>query len=99
MTKFQPHKKDDMKIIIESLSMDLLRVALGLHRGSYNMAKRFQEEALKREDELQDFELPPQLKKLLARSRPVLESANQNNAEDILMYSVLFQNFARKYFS
>ncbi|OGE20006.1 hypothetical protein A3A14_00145 [Candidatus Daviesbacteria bacterium RIFCSPLOWO2_01_FULL_43_38] len=87
------------KIIIESLAMDLLRVALGLHRGSFNMAKRFQEEAIKRETELEKFPLSPTLKKLIKNSKPVLESANVENAEDLLMYSILFQNHARKYFS
>lgn len=87
-----------MKIIIESLSMDLLRVALGLHRGSFGMAERFKVEALKRENELKSHDLQPYLKKLVDKSRSVLESADQDRAEDILMYSILFQNFARKYF-
>ncbi len=88
----------NQKIIIESLAMDLLRVALGLHRGSFNMAKRFQEEALKREDELEGLPLSPNLKNLIDKSKPALETANQENSEDLLMYSVLFQNYARKYF-
>ncbi|KKR50041.1 MAG: hypothetical protein UT87_C0021G0001, partial [Candidatus Levybacteria bacterium GW2011_GWC1_40_19] len=36
------------KIAIESLSMDLLRVALGYHRGSNKMTKNFLREAKKR---------------------------------------------------
>lgn len=41
--------KRDQKIIIESLAMDLKRIAIGLHRGSLKMANRFKDEALKRE--------------------------------------------------
>ncbi len=87
------------KIIIESLSMDLLRVALGLHRGSFKMAERFKEEALKRQSELDLQSAPSYLKILLLKSKNVLEKGNPNDAEDILMYSVLFQNAARKYYS
>lgn len=83
------------KIIIESLSMDLLRVALGLHRGSFKMAARFKEEALKRQQELESQSLAPYLKKLLTESKKTLID---NNEENILMYSILLQNFARKFY-
>lgn len=76
--------------------MDLLRVALGLHRGSLNMAKRFTYEALKRQNELESQPLKPYLKMLLKKSRKVLAKADTEKAEDILMFSVLFQNFARR---
>lgn len=85
------------KIIIESLAMDLKRVALGLQRGSVTMAKRFKEEALKREEELEAQHLNNYLQKLLINVRKVLISKNGRVAEDALMYSTLFQNFARKY--
>lgn len=85
------------KIIIESLSMDLLRIALGLHRGSTQMANRFKEEALKRQCELEKQNPNPYIKKLLAHSKIALKSNDPTLAEDILMYSILFQNFARKY--
>src|SRR6266404_5324524 len=53
------------KIILESLSMDLLRVAKGLYRGSDRMAERFLEEALLRKDEVEQNELKPYFKKVL----------------------------------
>lgn len=84
----------NQKILVESLSMDLLRVALGLRRGSLKMAERFKEEALKRQGELQIYATPPYLKKLLTNSGKALDA---NLEEDILMYSILFQNFARKF--
>lgn len=85
------------KILIESLSMDLLRVALGLHRGSLNMAKQFKEEALKREEELKSQDVSPYIKKLLTRVKPLLLEEGKQAADDFLMYSVMFQNFAKKY--
>ena len=83
------------KILLESLSMDLLRVALGLHRGSIQMASRFKEEALKRDYELNSQNLDPYIKKLLSKTKFLLES-NKNAADDFLMYSTLFQNYAQK---
>lgn len=84
------------KIIIESLAMDLKRVALGLNRGSLVMANRFKEEVTKREEELKKQPKSKYLKKLLALTKKTLSQNNDNVAEDILMYSTLFQNFALK---
>ena len=85
----------NQKVIIESLAMDLKRVALGLHRGSRIMAKRFKQEALKRESELEQHKLNIHLKKLLANSKKTLKSNDERTAEDALMYSVLLQNYVR----
>lgn len=90
---------DNQKIIIESLAMDLKRVAIGLHRGSYTMANKFKQEALKREVELKKYKLDNYLKKLLEKSSRVFEDNNDQAAEDALMYSTLFQNFVLKHFS
>lgn len=85
----------NQKIIIESLSMDLLRVALGLHRGSFKMAEKFKEEALKRGAELESLSLGAYTKKLLQRAKEGLSKFNDKSAEDLLMYSILFRNFAQ----
>lgn len=83
------------KILIESLAMDLLRVALGLHRGSYKMAERFSEEAMARYKDLENFSKEdPKLKNLLDKMKSALESEREDKYEDILMYSILVQNFA-----
>lgn len=84
------------RIVIESLAMDLKRVALGYHRGSYTVANRFKEEALKREEELENQDIDGYLKRLIASSRKVLNRDDEKVAEDALMYSILFQNFALK---
>ncbi|MCL5783841.1 MAG: hypothetical protein M1142_00600 [Patescibacteria group bacterium] len=86
----------DQKIIIESLAMDLKRVALGLHRGSIKMAECFKKEALERGKELEQSQLPEYPKKLWKDTRHVLSDNSERSAEDVLMYSILFQNYAQK---
>ena len=76
--------------------MDLKRVAVGLNRGSLGMASRFKQEALKRSQELENEDLEPYLVKILSKTKLVLSSESERVAEDALMYSTLFQNFARK---
>lgn len=85
----------NQRIIIESLAMDLKRVALGRYRGSSAMANRFKEEALKRESELR-HQQNPYLTKLLDGIKLALSNQDRDSAEDLLMYSTLFQNFALK---
>lgn len=83
------------KVLVESLAMDLLPVALGLQRGSLKMAERFKLEALARFNELTSGDIKNEkLTKLLARMKAALESDRSDKYEDILMYSVLVQNFA-----
>lgn len=103
ITKSEPFTKKEIeklkhaqKIIVSSLAMDLLRVAMGLQRGSYTMADRFREEALKRTLELQNQQLSNYLKQLVEGTKQVLLNQKPDSAEDILMYSTLFQNFALK---
>ncbi len=86
------------KVIIESLAMDLKRLALGLYRGSYIMADKFRIEALKREGELKTFKLDSSMKNLLAKSENTLRGIDKQTAEDALMFSTLFQNYAVKKF-
>lgn len=86
------------KIAIESLSMDLLRVALGYHKGSVKMAERFSEEALRRIDEIQTADVKPYFAKILNKLPKELSQKDTNSlAEDALMYSVLCKNYAKKF--
>ncbi len=87
---------NNQKLIIESLAMDLKRVALGLYKGSHATADRFKEEALKRSQELEDQNINNYLKKLVQGTKKALKSNKERTAEDVLMYSTLFQNFALK---
>ncbi len=78
------------KYILESLASDLKRVALGLHRGSNEMAKRFLHESLKRRDEIEMREVAPYIKKLLNNL------SQEIDAESALMYSTLIQNYTQR---
>lgn len=82
---------------MESLAMDLKRVALGYYRGSEIMANRFAKEAKARKKELHYVNLKPYLKNLLSRIDNVLRQKDHKKlAEDALMYSTLFQNASLK---
>lgn len=88
------------KIALESLVMDLKRVALGYHRGSVVMAKRFSEEALKRKQEIDKDTVKPYVKKLLQSLDHILEEKDEQKiAEDALMLSTLLQNYTQKAYS
>lgn len=88
------------KTAIESLSMDLMRVALGYHRGSTKMAERFLEEALKRSSEINKSEVKPYFVGVLNKIPSVLSEKDLNKrAEEALMYSIICKNYARKFLS
>jgi hypothetical protein len=82
------------KIALESLVMDLKRVALGYHRGSLKMASRFSEEALKRKNEIDVTNVKPYIKTLLTSLDTILTNKDPNKiADDTLMTSTLLQNY------
>ncbi|EKD86074.1 MAG: hypothetical protein ACD_37C00487G0004 [uncultured bacterium] len=86
------------KIAIESLSMDLLRVALGYHRGSNKMTKNFLREAKKRVNEVEKSKVKPYFVKILKRIPTDLSKKDTGRiAEDALMYSNLCRNYAKKF--
>lgn len=86
------------KIILESLSMDLLRVALGLHRGSPKMAQRFEEEAMERAGEIKKQDLKPYLINILTKVEASFRSKpDEKKAEEALMYSTLIRNYCQTY--
>jgi hypothetical protein len=85
-------------IIIASLALDLKRVALGFYNGSDKTAKRFSKEALKRKDEIEEKEVKHYLGKMLRKLPGILRQKDKMKlAEDALMYSTIFQNYALKF--
>ena len=76
--------------IIGALAMDLKRVALAKHQGSKRVADRFWQEVIKRKTEVLKTELPNYLKNLY------VQIENNNDKDNLLMYSVVLQNYARK---
>ncbi|HRN70552.1 MAG TPA: hypothetical protein PLS49_05190 [Candidatus Woesebacteria bacterium] len=87
------------KIAMESLAMDLKRVALGYHRGSEKMAIRFSEEAIKRKKEIEYSEVKSYIQKLLNKIEIILKQKNKDQiAEDSLLMSILIQNYTQVFF-
>ena len=85
-------------VVLSSLSMDLKRIAIGFHRGSDAMAKRFIVEAYKRKEEVNTSAVAPYIKDLLEKM--IISFKNEDKqkiAEDSLMYSTLFQNYCLKH--
>jgi hypothetical protein len=86
------------RIVIESLSMDLLRVALGYHRGSVKMALRFSEEAQKRITEINTSQVTPHFAGILKKLPTALSQNDTDDiAEDALMYHTLCKNYAKHF--
>lgn len=86
---------NDQQIALSSLAMDLKRVALGFHNGSVTSAKRFRDEALLRIAEVDKTKVPKYIRDAIENTRRILFQKNkQDIAEDALMYSTIFQNYA-----
>ena len=83
------------KIVLESLALDLKRVALGLQRGSTIMAKKFTQSALERKKEARVNVV--YMKNVLNKVEQLLNSQdNEKKAEDAVMYSTIILNFTQK---
>lgn len=82
------------KIALASLAMDLRRVALAYHRGSVRVADRFYEEARLRRKEIDETALLPYLRTVLTQFDRINREDIDRRAEDMLTYSILFQNAA-----
>jgi hypothetical protein len=83
------------RMLIGSLSNDLVRVANLTHRGSTKAAQRFLEEAKRWATELQKYDLKEYIANIvdevLSETKLTIESA-----EKLLMYSTLLQNYTLK---
>ncbi len=80
-------------ISLSSMAMDLKRAAAGYWRGSDKMAQRFWQEALARRTEIDKSSVAPYVSNLLDNMDSLMNSSDkQKIAEDLLLYSILFQN-------
>ena len=85
------------KILLESMALDLKRVALGAHSHSIKMAERFLQEVFKRNKQLDRHSLSRPLIKILTKMPEQLENTNAERlADDALMYSTLLFSFSKK---
>ncbi len=88
------------RIVLSSLAMDLKRAALGYYKGSFKTADRFLKEALNRKNEVETETVKPYLVKLLNKMELTMKKSDKKDAaEDLLMYSTLFQNYVIKFLS
>ncbi len=79
--------------LIQALSQDLYRAANGLHRGSLETAKVFNNEARKKIEEINTKTDNVYIKKLITLTKPFLSSDQKEDADHLLMYSSLFKNY------
>lgn len=86
------------KFILESLSMDLKRVAIGNHRKSFTMADRFLEEALKRKKEIDMSSIKKYMQNVLENIEKMKGKNSEEISEQSLMYSTLIQNYTQKFY-
>lgn len=80
---------NDQSVALGSLAMDLKRAALAFWRGSRGVAQTFLEESLERKKDIDLGRIDPYISS-------ILKDINNKDAEDLLMYSILIQNYVRK---
>jgi hypothetical protein len=86
------------KIILSSLAMDLKRAALGYYKGLNKTADIFCKEALQRKREVDTTTVRPYIVILLNNMEKIIRKPRKKDvAEDLLMYSTLFQNYVLKF--
>lgn len=83
----------DNNQLLAALSMDLKRMALGIHNKSYAVSDRFFAEAIKRKNEVDHNTLLPYMKKLLEEISTLGEMDMDHRADNALMYSTRIQNY------
>lgn len=82
-------------IALSSLALDLKRIALAYHRGSDKVGDRFVLETKRWINELDTTQTPQYINELVKNLETMLhEHDKQKVAENSLMYSILFQNYA-----
>ncbi len=82
--------------LLQTIALDLKRVAIGYHSGSIQMADRFLQEVIKREKQLDFLSLSQTMKKLVKKVEKLSEEKDfKKRAEDALLYSTLFLSFSK----
>jgi hypothetical protein len=85
------------KLLLESIALDLKRVAIGTQAHSLKMSERFLQEVFKRRKMLVEAELSEPIKSSLNHMEMKLFDKNSTRlAEDALMFSNIFLSFAKQ---
>ncbi|MBI2590255.1 MAG: hypothetical protein HYW33_00020 [Candidatus Blackburnbacteria bacterium] len=88
----------DNKFLIGSIVSDLRRASLYMHLGSLSTASHFAHEAIETKKRVNMEMISPHVARILEETEKTLKKPDgDHKAEDILMYSILLQNFAQKY--
>lgn len=87
----------DNKIALQSLVMDLKRVAIGYHRNSVTMAARFYEEAQKRKSEIDEHDLRQYILPFLKKIDLLPQLPQDEAADEALLISTVLQNYTQKF--
>lgn len=85
----------EKKLLIGSLSNDLLRVATLVQRGSVQAARRFLQEAKKWSEQLSEYAFKEYIMKIIHEVKTE-DKLSMKQAEKYLMYSILLQNYSLK---
>jgi len=84
------------KILLESIALDLKRIAMAYHTNSFKTAARFYTEVQKRREMLTNDHLPKSVIMLfVAMDKHMQRNDTKRNAEDALMYSTIFLSLAK----
>jgi hypothetical protein len=82
--------------ILQSIALDLKRVAIGYNAGSFKMADRFLEEAIKRKMQLNMQMLSDSVKKVVIMIEEIGKSSNYHyRADRALTYSTILLSLVK----
>ena len=83
-------------VLLQSLALDLKRVAIGYHSGSHKMADRFLQEVLKRKTQLDFTSLSETIQRLTDKLDLLAKEQNlQKRADHALTYSTIFLSLVK----
>ncbi len=83
------------KILLESMALDLKRIALGAKGNSQKMTDRFIEEVMKRERLLMKDTIPSSLEVVIENMKKKLISS-KHLADDALMFSTILLSYSKQ---
>lgn len=84
-------------VLLQNIALDLDRISTSLSRNSFAVAKRFDQEVIKQQKQINSLGLPIYIKKIVsALPQALSQKDTTQKADDALMYSVLLQNFVAK---
>lgn len=84
------------KQLLQAISLDLKRAAIGFHSNSQKMAERFLQESIKRIERIDTSALPQTLRKTILTASQKLSTPTATTDEDALTYSTILLSFSKQ---